>query len=138
MPVRRLKTKAQFQALLACPPVARTEHFVMHRLELPDTSQPQQAPTGHVLFGGAELWQGAMVPKRWSRRAVTRNLIKRQIYSLPQGSLQAPAAYLVRQRASFDPVRFKSATSPALRGAVRDEIAQLLQRATRTLSKEAA
>jgi ribonuclease P protein component len=137
MQVRRLKTKAQFQALLACPPVARTEHFVMHRLDLSETGQPQQVHTEHPLFGGALLWQGAMVPKRWSRRAVTRNLIKRQIYSLPEGSLDLPAAYLVRQRASFDRLQYKSASSQALRGVVRAEIAKLVQKATRTQPKEA-
>jgi ribonuclease P protein component len=137
MQVNRLKTKAQFQALLACPPVARTEHFVMHRLELSDSGQPQ-ASAQHPLFDGAMLWQGAMVPKRWSRRAVTRNLIKRQIYSLPQGSLHAPAAYLVRQRASFDPLQFKSASSQTLRVTVRTEIARLVQKATRISSKEAS
>ena len=68
-----------------------------------------------------------MVPKRWAKRAVTRNAIKRQIYhvstqfepSLPVG------AYLVRLRASFDPGQFVSATSPALKAAVRLELGQL-------------
>ncbi len=68
-----------------------------------------------------------MVPKRWAKRAVTRNAIKRQIYqvstqfepSLPVG------AYLVRLRASFDASVFVSATSPALRKAVRQELGQL-------------
>lgn len=129
---RRLKTREQFQVVLACAPVARTEHFVMHRmnLEAADTSS-ESAPVR--LFADARLWFGAMVPKRWARRAVTRNLIKRQIYSLaaqPAAALPA-AAYLVRLRAGFDRARFPSAASAALSAAVRTELQQLFAKTAR-------
>jgi ribonuclease P protein component len=29
-----------------------------------------------------QAWLGAMVPKRWARRSVTRHTIKRQIYAV--------------------------------------------------------
>jgi len=82
----------------------------------------------------AGLWFGAMVPKRWARRAVTRNLIKRQIYSIAaQQRVALPlAAYLVRLRSGFDRQHFKSAASDALRAAVREEITQLFSKATRS------
>ena len=35
-----------------------------------------------TLFSIEDVWMGALVPKRWARRAVTRNAIKRQIYSV--------------------------------------------------------
>jgi ribonuclease P protein component len=128
---RRLKTQPQFQALLASTPLARTEHFVMHRLDLQmgsEMSSPAATPAGPFPAGG--LWLGAMVPKRWARRAVTRNLIKRQIYSIGERRLAAPseAAYLVRLRSAYDRRQFRSAASDLLRAAVRSEIEQLFER----------
>ena len=74
-----------------------------------------------------------MVPKRWARRAVTRNAIKRQIYNVSKhfaGSLPC-AAHVVRLRSEFDRKQFISATSEALKLAVRLELEQLFERATR-------
>lgn len=130
---RRLKTREQFQAVLACTPVARTEHFVMHRMEL-DRADTASGSLSAGLFAGASLWFGAMVPKRWARRAVTRNLIKRQIYSLAaqQQAALPMAAYLVRLRSGLDRHEFRSAASTVLRSAVRSEILQLFAKAARS------
>lgn len=70
-----------------------------------------------------------MVPKRWARRAVTRNLIKRQIYSIADHfeSSLPQAAHVVRLRAAFDRTHFKSASSDELKKAVRMEIEQLFR-----------
>ena len=70
---------------------------------------------------------GAMVPKRWAKRAVTRNTIKRQIYSVGAEfeSILCVAAHVVRLRASFDKKQFPSATSDMLKTAVRCELQQL-------------
>lgn len=72
-----------------------------------------------------------MVPKRWAKRAVTRNLIKRQIYTLAaaHAALFSATAHVVRLSSSFDAVRFKSASSDHLKQAVRAEIEQLFSRA---------
>ena len=86
-----------------------------------------------ALFAVHEVWLGAMVPKRWAKRAVTRNTIKRQIYAvadlfearLPQ------AAHVVRLRATFDRKQFVSATSDPLKLAVRAELLQLFGHAAR-------
>jgi ribonuclease P protein component len=74
-----------------------------------------------------------MVPKRWARRAVTRNAIKRQIYAISAEfeSLLPCAAHVVRLRSEFDRRHFISATSPLLKQAVRLELAQLFERATK-------
>lgn len=131
MQALRLKTQPQFQAVLACAPVARTEHFVMHRLDLQMGSElSAPAAASGPLFPAGGLWLGAMVPKRWARRAVTRNLIKRQIYSIGEQrqALPADAAYLVRLRSAYDRQRFRSAASDLLRAAVRSEIEQLFER----------
>ncbi|PJI95436.1 ribonuclease P protein component [Acidovorax sp. 69] len=133
--------------------VSRTAHFALHRLVLDAdgstvaiqaTGVPVTvAPTGpgslpstqgpQALFAVQGVWLGAMVPKRWARRAVTRNAIKRQIYTvgatfearLPQ------AAHVVRLRTAFDRKQFVSATSDQLKQAVRAELLQLFGYAAR-------
>lgn len=73
---------------------------------------------------------GAMVPKRWAKRAVTRNAIKRQIYnvSIDFESTLSEAAHVVRLRAGFDRSHFVSATSEQLKTAVREELQQLFSK----------
>jgi ribonuclease P protein component len=81
-------------------------------------------------------WLGGVVPKRHARRAVTRSLLKRQIRAAfvaqaTAASLPLPAGlWVVRLRAPFDVKQFPSASSEALRAAARDELAQLLLRAS--------
>ncbi len=72
---------------------------------------------------------GAMVPKRWAKRAVTRNTIKRQIYTVSAGfSGQLPeAVFLVRLRRDFSRKQFVSASSEALKEAVRLELLALMR-----------
>lgn len=124
--LHRLKTRAQFQAALAGTTVARTPHFALHRCAL---DAPADAPSLFDPAGG--VWLGAMVPKRWARRAVTRNAIKRQIYNVSAApdTMLPPAAHVVRLRAGFDRKEFVSATSDKLKTAVRAELHQLMQRA---------
>ena len=133
--MRRLTSREQFQATLAGPIVAKTEHFALHRLAL-EASTParHQASSGDAwaaLFPGGGVWLGAMAPKRWARRAVTRNLIKRQIHhvSASQQHLFAAAAHVVRLRAAFDPVRFASAASKPLRSLVAMQLDELFKQA---------
>ena len=82
-----------------------------------------------MLFPIQDIWIGAMVPKRWARRAVTRNAIKRQIYTVSAGFLnQYPeAAFLVRLRREFARSEFVSASSKKLIQAVRAEVQALMQ-----------
>lgn len=84
-----------------------------------------------MLFGANEVWLGAMLPKRWAKRAVTRNLIKRQIYSVASSfETRLPkTAHVVRLRAAFDRKQFSSASSDQLKAAVRSEIEQLFSKA---------
>ncbi|WP_027994599.1 ribonuclease P protein component [Simplicispira psychrophila] len=145
--MQRLKTRAQFQATMAGGTVARTAHFALHRLAFDAESaahlslsgaKKSELPVADIashtakpLFHGPEVWLGAMAPKRWARRAVTRNAIKRQIYSVatalePQLLV---AAHVVRLRATFDRKHFVSASSDALKEAVRAELLQLFARA---------
>ena len=127
--------------------VSRTAHFALHRLALDvdDGARVSHtpAPTGpgsltsvqgpQVLFAVSGVWLGAMVPKRWARRAVTRNTIKRQIYTVGATfeTQLAQAAHVVRLRTAFDRKQFVSATSDQLKLAVREELLQLFGHAAR-------
>jgi ribonuclease P protein component len=154
----RLKTRAQFQAVLAGTTVAKSAHFALHRnaevfqealppspaglahkapgfvLSEADAARPADAEAANPeprtpLFPVRDLWIGAMVPKRWAKRAVTRNAIKRQIYTV-SADFSPPdrhAAYVVRLRRDFSRKTFVSASSDALKQAVRLELIALMQ-----------
>jgi len=122
--LQRLKSRQQYQAVLAGSTLARTPHFALHRVVL-DVCAAENSRD--VLFARNDVWLGAMVPKRWARRAVTRNTIKRQVYTVSRDfepSLER-AAHVVRLRSGFDRQHFVSATSDALKTAVRAELQQL-------------
>lgn len=131
--------------------VARSPHFVLHAVRWPhlaDAPTPRLEESGvgeqasHTtrratsIFpaaSAAPAYYGAIVPKRWARRAVTRNLIKRQIRHVV--GIFAPSALdglalVLRLRAAFDPQQFISASSAPLRQAARHELMQVLQQAS--------
>jgi ribonuclease P protein component len=108
--------------------VARTPHFVLHQWQ-----HPAKASTGSgfektpTLFVDGVLMMGALTPKRWAKRAVTRNLIRRQIHAVSREFEKGlkPTAYVVRLRATFNPQKFVSASSDVLKQTVREELKQL-------------
>lgn len=131
--------------------LARSAHFVLHQRRV------STAHGGGVREAAPTLATpaiGVVLPKRWAKRAVTRNLIRRQIYALasevlcpragaapslsaaaplssaPSFSALPPAHYVVRLRAAFAPAQFVSAASSALRQAVRAELVALFAAAT--------
>ena len=105
--MNKITQRADFDAVMSAGVVAKTAHFALH----------QQHPVLKPRIG-------AVVPKRWAKRAVTRNTIKRQIYALAD-HLKTHADHVVRLRREFDRKIFVSATSSALRLAVREELLQL-------------
>lgn len=131
-PVQRLQTRPQFQAVLAGAIVARTTHFALHRNALDVMNMHTVVSKTHdtaALFPAPGLWMGAMVPKRWAKRAVTRNAIKRQIYTVSADfSPRIPdTGWVVRLRRDFSRKEFVSASSEALKQLVRSEVQTLLQ-----------
>lgn len=137
--MQRITTKAQFAAVMGGQTVSRTAHFALHRVALPPlafiapaapASDSDSTPRKKPLFAVADSWLGVVVPKRWAKRAVTRNAIKRQIYSVSTDyeSVLPVSAYVVRLRAGFDRKQFISATSDELKAAVRQELQQLFAR----------
>ena len=130
--MQRLKTRAQFQAVLAGTIVAKTAHFALHRSKLGAKAAliRDGLPVDSTwLFRQHATWIGAMVPKRWAKRAVTRNAIKRQIYTVSADFSQfyPPAAFVIRLRSGFSKMEFTSAVSDQLKQAVRTEIQALMQ-----------
>lgn len=116
--------------------VSRTPHFVLHRAPLDATSAStgpgSERPQG--LFAVRdEVWIGAVLPKRWAKRAVTRNGIKRQIYNVSEAfAPRLPAAaHVVRLRSDFARATFPSAWSDALKAAVRGELHKLFEQAAK-------
>jgi ribonuclease P protein component len=126
--VQRLKTRPQFEAALAQRPLARTAHFSLHCCAveaLPTGSNESREPNQPVQ---PAVWLGALIPKRWAKRAVTRNAIRRQIYAVAADSESRllKRVHVVRLRASFDKAQFVSASSDSLKAAIRAELQQLL------------
>jgi ribonuclease P protein component len=84
-------------------------------------------------------WLGTVVPKRHARRAVTRNLLKRQMRAVVQHEAERlpPGLWVLRLKAPFDKKQFPSAASAPLGALARSELTTLLQRANARASKPA-
>jgi ribonuclease P protein component len=136
--VQRITTKAQFAAVMNGQTVSKTMHFALHRVAIVPNlgvhsaaSVIAEASPAKPAFPLQDTWLGVIVPKRWAKRAVTRNTIKRQIYTVStDASCKLPAAaHVVRLRAGFDRTEFISATSDKLKKAVRSELKLLFSTA---------
>jgi ribonuclease P protein component len=140
----RLVESSDFERVLGSRSRASTVHFAVHHLSaladvqagasagratgelstIPDASG--EGPVDDLPLEPLRRL-GAVVPKRHARRAVTRSLLKRQIYAA--GGRHAAALghglWIVRLRAPFDRARFKSAASAALTVTARAELEAL-------------
>lgn len=123
--MRKLLTRVQFEAALKAEVIARSENFVLHRLKR--DGEPALAFPPSSSQEGSEAAFGVLVPKRWAKRAVTRNLIRRQAWALARTELEAQprALYLLRLRKSWPAGLFVSARSPALCQDVRTQVRSL-------------
>ena len=97
----------------------------------PSVALVDESSTAPVLPPPEGHWLGLVVPKHYAKRAVTRNLIKRQIRAAMREHAASlpPGLWVVRLRMPFDKREFLSPASEALRDVARGEIAQLFQRA---------
>ena len=151
--IARLVASADFERVLKGRRRATTAHFAMHHLSglaavpaspAPTPSEPQLS-TSRCATGALSVddsspgdshdgrWLGAVVPKRHARRAVTRALLKRQIYAVGErhrAGLDA-GLWVVRQRAPFDRAVFPSAASDALKRCARAELESLFEASLR-------
>jgi len=115
--VEKITHRSDFDAVMAAGVAATTLHFALH----------QQTGTDMPRIG-------AVVPKRWAKRAVTRNAIRRQIYALAAFCQwpQPASDRVIRLRKAFDISVFTSASSVALKSAVRTELQLLFDKAQNT------
>jgi ribonuclease P protein component len=144
--IGRLLDKRDFERTLAMPPCSRSAHFALHYLqarpsgpaassrkprkdELCTGDAPSEdlsvdnLPSGH--------WLGTVVPKRHARRAVTRNMLRRQVRAamLRHEARLHPGLWLLRLRQPFALSKYLSADSTDLRRATASELDGLLSRA---------
>jgi len=136
-----------FAEALAAPVLAKSAHFVLQHVaaaprssfaraarsvapELSTGAAPNRSPAVDNHRAVRQWWLGLVVPKRHARRAVTRNLLKRQMRAQAAGHRDRlpPGQWLVRLRAPFDPRLFPSAASSVLRVAAREELERLFAR----------
>src|SRR4051812_26829049 len=102
--IGRLRRSTDFERALGTRACARSDHFAIHHLS--GESLQADLSTGSPKIGAKvvdeftpkPLSLGAVVPKRHARRAVTRNLIKRQIRSAAERHARhlAPGWWVVR------------------------------------------
>jgi ribonuclease P protein component len=153
--VGRLLRSTDFVRVLAVTPRARSAHFALHHLvarpgasdrvqkaaakaklstgDAPSCPPAVDDPAAPGVEASApdRCWLGTVVPKRHAKRAVTRNLIKRQMRALMADHAHAlpPGLWVLRLKAPFDPRHFSSAASAPLRASARAELTTLFERA---------
>jgi ribonuclease P protein component len=156
--IGRIVRPADFERVLATASRSRSAHFAVHHVSggpslarggrgAGDSKQvfPLVSPE---LSTGAEVqppalvdeslaaavqghWLGLVVPKRHAKRAVTRNLIKRQVRAAMARHVSAlpPGLWVVRLRLPFNRNDYLSPASDPLKDASRAELQQLFERA---------
>jgi ribonuclease P protein component len=82
-----------------------------------------------------DIWLGLVVPKRHAKRSVTRQLLKRQMRAVVRDQQDSTprlthGLWVLRLRAAFDVKQYPSAASTALAQEARQELIELLRRAT--------
>lgn len=145
----RLVHTADFKRVLATAPKARSAHFAAHHVAARPSvpaGRRLDADDGELSTGDAQKlasivdkltvdghWVGYALPKRFARRAVTRQLLKRQMREAVRRHAEdlSPGLWVLRLRAAFDARTFVSAASAPLRQAARDELDALLRAAAR-------
>lgn len=143
--VQHLRAAADFAQVLRRRHVASSEHFSLHGLmpALSESAKPElcTSPDRHWPPAVDDLpvyRVGVVVPKRLAKRAVTRNALKRQMYSAlreAQALRAISGDWVLRLRSAWPrtvPTQeagaqsFTSATSNAFKKDIRQELSLLL------------
>lgn len=161
-PVRVITNAEDFQRALGKPWLAKTPHFAVHhhpqgvfrrvrstgKQDLSSTADtPERQPVDNSFENPVDnpvedsletAWAGYVVPKRHARRAVTRNLLRRQMRQvLHEQQAAAPGLpagmWVLRLRQGFDRTAFPSAASTPLRQQARLELQALMEAALKRL-----
>jgi ribonuclease P protein component len=141
----RLRGAQAFETALAGRPRGRSPHFALHVVTAPATAAASVAvrnasaaelstartgeadPLVDVVAPAPRCRLGMVVPKRHAKRAVTRNLVKRQMRAAVarHAASLPPGDWVLRLRAPLDRKLYTSARSQALAVAVRAELETL-------------
>jgi ribonuclease P protein component len=115
-PVLKLANQAQFEQVMASELLVRSPHFVVHMAKIGNDASENNAN-----------FIGLIVPKKWAKKAVARNAIKRQVIETwRQWVCDKPAmAYVVRLKSSWKINQFKSAVSNQFKESLRLELSHL-------------
>lgn len=120
-----LKTWQEFQIVMSASINSRTTYFSLHSCDrhLLANSNRKYTNDEQILFG-------VLVPKRWAKRAVTRNAIKRQIRSAVnrQNKLLHSKAYVIRLHKDLKSIQYKSAKSELLSEVIRNDLKILFEK----------
>jgi ribonuclease P protein component len=147
----RLSGPSRFEAVMSVRPCARSAHFMVHFLAAgavkPKLSTARGVEMPQAVDESLEISSesgavrlGLVVPKRHAKRAVTRNLVKREFREAVDRHLQHLACgdWVLRLRAPIDRKAFISAKSPALAQLLRDEAETVLRDAVRRTTRALA
>ena len=125
--VKSIQQWSDFQMAMANGRQLKSPHFVLHHWQTScESLTGPELTSAPALFIDRHL--GVVVPKRLAKKAVTRNLIRRQAKDIWQRMHEKlpSAVYVVRLKAAFSGHDFASASSVRLRQAVRAELTQLV------------
>lgn len=127
-PVRKLRRPESFAASFTAPSVQAAEFKLHYRdwLAADRETAPTPGPSAQA------LGLGLVIPKKWCKPAVRRNLIKRAMrqalreWEFPAAAEVHSPVLMLRLTRRLPP-DFRSAASPALRQYVREQIDRLLR-----------
>jgi ribonuclease P protein component len=163
--LRCLDGAERFQAVLGTRPCSRSAHFMLHYRAVDKLSTALTTPSvvavdeteatspgrasgqaaGDVSGpapepAAARVHLGLVVPKRHAKRAVTRNLVRREARAQMTRCADRlpPGDWVLRLRAPFDRQTFSSAASAALLSVVREEMTRLIADGLRAAGKATA
>ena len=115
--------------------VSRSQYFVLHLATdekfNSELNLSQNPPNTLNQKKEVQMRAGALVPKRWAKRAVTRNTIKRLIYAhLEQKHQLWPKsqAVVVRLKKEIGKSEFISATSSHLKTTINADLTELFEK----------
>ena len=112
----------EFQAVMRQGLRYSSAHFMLH-------CAPRTLGSAGASAGSKDSRIGALLPKRWAKKAVRRNALRRKIYALARlqlplltASAGQPVDCVVRLRAAWLAADFPSARSPALQRELDSEL----------------
>jgi|APCry1669189768_1035252.scaffolds.fasta_scaffold67034_2 ribonuclease P protein component len=111
--------KEIFQEVLRAGVRSKSEHFTLHRLDAQLASNFNKS--------SANLQIGVVVPKRFAKKAVRRNAIKRQVYAIAKSlALRYPKEiHVIRLNKEYDKRKYLSPTSTNFKVDVQKELQTL-------------